>query len=301
MKNLKKNVLKDIEKIKEKRNLSKEAKNKIVARVISNWAICISIAILIMTFVMVSKLLAKSDAIFVYNVCSIAFLIFAIVIFEVAYKKDSGTWAVCGIETLTLSILVLFSPYIFFKAQDKYIYILLILITIYYISKIIKITYSEKKKYLLEVSDIQNIVKKESKDELAQDFQIEREEQIEKMQQEKMQNIELKKQVDTAERTAKKTKKTDTTKKTNTASKTKPATKRTSTASKTKQATKKTSTVNKEKQATKKTNTESKAKQATKRKSTTNKVNTDNITTTTKRGRPRKINTEDIKTEKESK
>lgn len=170
MKSVKKNVLKDMEKLQEKRILSKEAKDKITARVVANWAICISIAILIMTFVMASELLEKNAAIFVYNVYAMVFLICSIIILEVAYKKDNASWAISGLEVLILAMFTLFAPYVFFRVDRKYVYILIIIVTLYYIVKIIKISLSEKKKYLLEISDISDIIKKESQDELAQKF-----------------------------------------------------------------------------------------------------------------------------------
>lgn len=310
MKVLNKDELKDIERLKEKRNLSKEAKDKIIARVVANWAICISIAILIMTFVMASKLLAKSEAILIYNVYSIVFLMCAIVILEIAYKRDSGAWAICGIEILILAIFTLFAPYIFFKIDNKYIYISLILITIYYIVKIIKTTYTEKKKYLLEVSDISDIIKKESKDELAQDFQAEREERIkENIQKAKeARNIQKTKKSSKKEKTETVSKKANTvnkgkiaTKKTTTANKGKVATKKTTTSSEEKTATKKATTASRKKTTTKKISAENTRKAETKKASITNKETIDNTKLPAKRGRPRKIKTEDSKTKKETK
>lgn len=183
---LKKNVLKDIENIKQEKKLPERIRKIVTERIIANWAMCISIAVLIMTFAITAKFLSQKIAIFIYNVYSIEFMIFALIVLEIAYKKDSGKWAICGIELLGVSIFTLFSPYIFFKFSDKIIYGIIVVITIYYIAKIIKIYCSEKKRYLLEISDITDIIKKESQDEMAQKEQEKRREQNEKLIQEKL-------------------------------------------------------------------------------------------------------------------
>lgn len=165
---MKKNALNNIEKIKEKRTISKEVKDSIIARIVANWAICIAINILLMALKMASNLLDKSVATFIYNAYSIEILIFSIIVLEVAYHKDSGKWAISGIEMLILAILMLFAPYIFFRFTNKIIYAIIVFITVYYICKIIIIYCKEKKQYLLNISDIQEIIKKESQDDKAE-------------------------------------------------------------------------------------------------------------------------------------
>ena len=166
MKNLNKNIMKNIEKIQEKRKLSVDTKKKIRDRAISNWAICISAIILILAFTVTANLITKQIAILIYNICAMGILVFSLIVLEIAYKKDSGKWAICGIEILILSVFALFSPYIFYRTNKLIVYIFITIVTIYYIAKIIKIYFSEKKKYLTEISDITNIVK-ESQDEIA--------------------------------------------------------------------------------------------------------------------------------------
>ncbi len=77
---MKKIELENIEKIKEKRELSKEAKDKIIGRVVANSAIGIAICILIYTFKIASNLLVKEAATLVYNVYSIEILVFALIL-----------------------------------------------------------------------------------------------------------------------------------------------------------------------------------------------------------------------------
>ena len=110
-----------------------------------------------MALKMASNLLDKSVATFIYNAYSIEILIFSIIVLEVAYHKDSGKWAISGIEMLILAILMLFAPYIFFRFTNKIIYAIIAFITVYYICKIIIIYCKEKKQYLLNISDIQEI------------------------------------------------------------------------------------------------------------------------------------------------
>lgn len=175
---MKKNVLRNIESIKEERELSKETQKKIAEKIISNWAICIAILILIICFTIAKNMLPKGVADYIYHTSSVIVLIYSLAVLEIAYKKDSGEWAIAGIEILLIALFSLFSPYIFFKYTDRFIYGTISLITAYYIFKIIRIYYKEKKIYLIKNSDISNIIKKESKDELAQEFEAKRKEDL---------------------------------------------------------------------------------------------------------------------------
>lgn len=246
-----KNILKKMEKIEEKRKLPDEVKKKIKDRAISNWAICISAIILVLTFKISANFLPKQATDLIYNVCAIAILVFSLIVLEIAYKKDSGKWAICGIEILVLAVFTLFSPYIFYRANTIFIYIFIIITTIYYIAKIIKIYFSEKKQYLFEISDITNIIKKESQDEVAKKEQ----EKILKRMEKKLE----KKNEDTKKNTAKS--KANSKNKTPTKSKTN---NKTTTSIKTK---KKTPTKSKQK------TTPTKSKTTMKKTKTTNKEN----------------------------
>jgi len=164
---LKKDVITNIEEIKKERKLSREVEKNILNKIIANGAICISLNILIYTFALAVKVLPMAMIESIYNISSIVFLIFSIIVIEIAYKKDSGKWAIMGIEILFVAIFVLFAPYIFIKYQHNNIYVPIIIVTVYYIFKIILIYGKEKKKYLAEQSEISDIIQKESNDELA--------------------------------------------------------------------------------------------------------------------------------------
>ena len=87
-----------------------------------------------------------------------------IIIFEVAYHKDSGRIAINGIEVLVLAILTLTIRLVTarFKIDfGKYIVYLAYTFTIYYILKSIILYTMEKKKYLDSLSDIHEIVSNE--------------------------------------------------------------------------------------------------------------------------------------------
>lgn len=177
---MKKNVLNDIEKIKESRKLSKKVEKKIFARMVSNCAIGIAMLIFIYTFLINITYLTASIATYVYYTSTIVFLISALVIIEIAYKKDSGKWAITGIEILALSIFTLFIPYIFISTSRKFSYFIIAVIAIYYTVKIIRIYCNEKNKYLNSINDITNIIKKESRDELATQEKEKRKEELRK-------------------------------------------------------------------------------------------------------------------------
>lgn len=249
---MKKIELENIEKIKEKRELSKEAKDKIIGRVVANSAIGIAICILIYTFKIASNLLVKEAATFVYNVYSIEILVFALILLEIAYKKDSGKWAASGMEMLVLAVFMLFSPYIYLKFNNKIMYPIIATVAIYYIAKVIAIYFMEKKQYLNDISDIQEIIKKESQDDKAQE---EKTKILEEMEQKRLEAEREKIIEETIEVKEKPKRKTTKTKK----SEAKGTSKKTST---TKKKTETKTTAKKEKAETKKT--------TTKKKTTTN-------------------------------
>ncbi len=100
----------------------------------------------------------------VTKIASLIVLLFSIVIFEIAYHKDSGKITIYGIEILILSIHSLtiwnainkintsFQTYIVFSAYG---------FAIYYILKSMLIYTNEKRKYLKSLSDIHEIVSNE--------------------------------------------------------------------------------------------------------------------------------------------
>lgn len=167
---MKKNIMKNLDKIAESRNISEETRTLIYRRLISNFAFAISFIILILTYKFASGLLPMNMAEIIYSVASIVFIIFTIIVFEIGYKKDDGKFAVTGIELLMFSLLSLFSPYIFYVFNYKYMTAILGIGTLYYIVKIIVIYNKEMNKAFKENNDISVIIKKESQDKLAKKF-----------------------------------------------------------------------------------------------------------------------------------
>ena len=93
-----------------------------------------------------------------------AYLVIGILVLERAYKKDSGSYALTGVELLTLSLhsLSIMHMVNLFKYElNNYLFISAIIISIYYIIKGMVIYTKEKKDYLKGLSDIPDIVKKD--------------------------------------------------------------------------------------------------------------------------------------------
>ena len=94
------------------------------------------------------------------KVFSITLIITTIVIYEQAYKKDSGKLAINGIEMLILSIVIMILPMIYIKYNDLFMTIVTIisfLFGIYYVAKSI-IIYIKMKKTIRK-SDVKKIAK----------------------------------------------------------------------------------------------------------------------------------------------
>ena len=166
---MKKKELETLEKINEERKLNKETKEKIQKKVLKNFLF----ATVILLFWAILRLLAinleKQVAILIYKILSIIVFVVTLILFEVAYKKDSDSLAITSIEMFFLSIATLLTPYILINRPSIFTSIIGVYFTSYYVIKNFIIYKKEKKEYLKEKNDITQIVKKESKDELAQE------------------------------------------------------------------------------------------------------------------------------------
>ena len=310
---MKKDIINDIDKMKEERKLPKEIEQKIFTRAIYNWGIAVLIItlILVLNFTIVS--LPKTVATDICNACAMGFLIFSIVITEIGYKKNKGKWAIIAIEMIVVSIFTLFASQIFLQNNYKIIHIFIAITAFYYSLKIIGIYYVEKRKYLTEISDITNIIKKESNDNLAEQEKEKRKKELRKLLEEeqnketkpkrkprttKKKEIEPDAEPDKKKTTTKKTtskksttanKEKKTTKKSETTQKedktpTKPKiTKKSNTKPKETKTEKKSSTEPKETKTAKKSSTESKETKTTKKSSTASKATAKRTSKTTKK------------------
>lgn len=142
----------------------KEEKNKLYKKLFKNIMIAIIISIY---FIFLNLGNINIDAnIFLTDikVFSIIILGISIIIFEKAYKNDSGELTINAIEILILACHTLSLIYVtnIFKFDFKY-YVLTssYIFSIYYTFKDIIIYTRENRKYLKQLSDISDIVKKE--------------------------------------------------------------------------------------------------------------------------------------------
>lgn len=174
---MRKKQLETLEKINEERKLDKETKEAIRKKVLKNFLFATGILLFLAVLKLMALNLDKNINILVYKISSVILLVITLVLFEVAYKKDSDTLAITSIEMFFLSIITLLTPYILINRPNVFTSIMGVYFTIYYAIKNFIIYRKEKSRYLKEKNDITQIIKKESKDELAQ-------EQLEKSKQE---------------------------------------------------------------------------------------------------------------------
>ena len=135
-------------------------KKKLVINIVVLIIICIYFYLLNYMF----SSMEKEKFANIYKYISIGIIFTTITIFEIAYKKESGTIAIYGIETLIISICTLISLHMVSKFNisfQKYIIISSIIFLIYYIFKCILLFTKDRKTYLKSLSDIQEIVTSE--------------------------------------------------------------------------------------------------------------------------------------------
>lgn len=146
---------------KEKKNILKEKCNIDIFLCIL-YSIIIGIYFISLNFI---NMLSTAEVYELYTKISyIVFILVAILIFEVAYKKDNGITAIYGIEFMLLAIHILLIERIttvFNFDTAQYIVTTSYIWPIYYCLKAIIIQTKENREKLKETSDIAEIVKEE--------------------------------------------------------------------------------------------------------------------------------------------
>lgn len=169
---MKKKQLETLEKMNKDRNLDKETIEKILKKILKNFLIAIGILLFFIILKFVSINLEKQIAILIYKILSFGLLAFTIILFELAYKKDDDNIAIISIEIFFLTIITLLTPYILISRTNSYTSSIGVVFAVYYSIKNYVIYIKAKNEYLKEKSDITQIVKKESKDELVKELLI---------------------------------------------------------------------------------------------------------------------------------
>lgn len=154
------------EEINEKRKMPKEVKESLRKEIFTNIIICACLVVYFLFLFLGSVDKTKAVRAIDLKIFSTMYLATSIILFEIAYRKDSGKLAIHGIEVLLVAIITLFLPYIIFELDSKYQKIYAFVgeyIAAYYVIKCICIAIARKRKYSKDVSDIKEIIKKEKR------------------------------------------------------------------------------------------------------------------------------------------
>ena len=149
------------QKLEQAKIMPKEKKKGIYKRAFENILVAV-IVILYFLMMILGYINIPEDAyIKDLKVFSLATIAITIVLFEIAYNKDSGKIAIHGIETLLLSILTLVSMYIYILHRTKFLFVIMggvVLATLYYLVRSIVVIIKEKRKWKDNISDVKDIV-----------------------------------------------------------------------------------------------------------------------------------------------
>lgn len=149
--------------IKKQKKLPKEELKKLNKRILNNMALAIAIIAYLLLLNIGALNIETATYIMDVKVFSILLIVITIIIFEVSYKKDSGSLCIYGIEALVLAVLTLGLPTLYSIQKEHYGMILtgaLVVFTIYYMIKSFMIYRKGKKEQLKKASDINEIIKK---------------------------------------------------------------------------------------------------------------------------------------------
>ncbi len=159
---MKENVEETMEKIIAENELPEEKKNNIRVHLFVNLLLAIFIIVYFAILIFGSRNALKQDVIGIFYSFSLVFLVGAIVLFEIAYRKDSGSLTFNGLELLAVALITLIFPYSVFELSEKYkvyIYFLDAYVASYYLIKSIIMYFVDKRKYEKEkMGDIREII-----------------------------------------------------------------------------------------------------------------------------------------------
>ena len=156
-----------VEKLEEERKnkkIPKEISQEILKKIFINLIIAIAImgyfAILNYSYDKINQ----DNLVDIIEICSGVLLLISLILLEVSYKKDSGTFAITAIEFLVLTFHSLLIIHIITRYEYQFqFYILTSSYTVatYYVLKSIILYTKGRREYLKGLSDISEIVKKE--------------------------------------------------------------------------------------------------------------------------------------------
>ena len=150
----------NLKKDKETKQIPQETLKDIFRNIIIAIGVIIYFAILNFTYFKIEQ----ENILNVIEICSGVLLFVALILLEIAYKKDSGKFTISAIEFLVLAFHSLSIKYVITRYDYQLQFYLLTssyVISIYFILKAIIIYTKGRKKYLDTLSDIPEILKKD--------------------------------------------------------------------------------------------------------------------------------------------
>lgn len=149
--------------INKQTKLSKDEKKKINKKIFQNIVMAIGMVVYFIFINLGFNNIEESTYLTDLKVFGAVAIGITIILFEKAYKKDSGELTIYGIEMLIIAICTLLTNYIYKFHYSKYMYIITsiaMLFAVYYVGKSIVIYVKMKNKALKKASDIHKIVRK---------------------------------------------------------------------------------------------------------------------------------------------
>ena len=151
--------------LKIRKKIPKEIKDKIINLTFFNCIFLVIMSVITLLINISYNKLILYDFRNYIKILQILLCIISIILFEVAYKKDSMKIGFFAIEFTIFSVFILFVPYRYMLKSDmQFLRNALIIFTIYYLLKVGISTICIKNKYLKEnMSDVKEILKDEKK------------------------------------------------------------------------------------------------------------------------------------------
>lgn len=154
-----------VEEITKKRKMTGEVKEDLINNIFYNF--CLAIGIMIYICIVFFSYINFNEINFEFlsRFFSILAISLTVGMFEFSYRKDSGKFAIYGIEMLFFSVIVLYMPKMFTNLDKFYSQIFLLTplyCAIYYVGKTIVLYKKTEKNYQNNLSDVKEILKEEA-------------------------------------------------------------------------------------------------------------------------------------------
>ena len=159
-----KKATKMVEEITRKRKMTQEVKDKLNQEIWLNLCLAIGVMLYFCAMDAIYLYSASESSEMAFKIMAMIAILLTVIVFEVAYRKESGRLGIVGIELLGFSVIGLYMPHIYahsYQVIGRVFLLTPLFCALYYASKAVVIYIKTEKSYQNHLSDVKEIVKED--------------------------------------------------------------------------------------------------------------------------------------------